>query len=159
MKWATVHKIVCALALLAIGCLIIVDLFLDEDNSGLHIFEGNLLFYLLIILFYAICITGFATGFRYATIGNKRSKLFWVSMACTVLAGLLTIPAGFSYIKNLVSPPPKSIFDALNLFDTSQNRKHLIQYQNILFTILSVLQVASVCTNIRLRLLFKTDGS
>jgi hypothetical protein len=155
MNWVTAHKAICALALLAIGCLIAVDLLLGEDQSGMHIFEGNLLFYLLVIVFYAICITGFVIGFRYATIGNKKSKLFWVSMACIVLAGLLTIPASFSYMKNLLLPHPKSIFDGLHLFDISENRKHLLEYQNILLTILSVLQVASVCTLIRLRKLFK----
>lgn len=156
MRWVTVHKTICALALLAIGCQVMVDLLLGEDKSGLHVFEGNLLFYLLVILFYAICTTGFATGFRYAAIASKKSKLFWVSMVCTVLAGLLTIPASFSYIKNLISPPPKSIFDGLHLFDISENRKHLLEYQNILFTILSVLQVASICTLIKLRMLFKS---
>jgi hypothetical protein len=156
MKWPTLHKAISALALLAIGCLLIVDVLLAQDESGLHILESDPVFFIIIImLFYAICITGFVAGFRYAALASKKSKLFWVSVVCTVLAGLVTIPMSYEYIKDWIVPPSKGIFDNLNLFDTSENRKQLVKYQNILMLILALLQIASIFSIIRLRKMFQ----
>jgi hypothetical protein len=155
MRWASVHKAICVLALLVIGAMSIIDLLLREDKSGFQLYKDSILLPLLIVLFYAISVTGFVVGYQYAAMERKKNWLFWISLICIVLTGLLTVPISVEQVKDWIVPPRKSIFDHWDLFDISENRKKLNNQQDIVMLALAILQIASLVTLVRLRVLYK----
>jgi hypothetical protein len=158
MHWASVHKAISVLGLLVIGWLVVLELLLSQDDSGLKLFEGNILFHSVVVLFYVISITGFVTGYQYAALQRKKSKLFWVSVVCLILTGLITVPSAYEDVNHWVQPPSRNIFDGLHLFEISENRKMLNKQQHIGMPILALLQLISLVTLVRLRKLFAADS-
>lgn len=154
MKWTTVHKALCIAALSLVASLVLIDILLNTDNSGLQILGNSAVIITLVCAVYICWILSLVFAYRYAVVQQPSRRLFITAIILLSLIGLMLVPFSIENIADWLSPPKNSFLNNFNLFDISDFRKQLLLWQERLIVSVTVLHLLVMVSLIRQRVVW-----